>query len=67
MSGIIAFFRASPPKAGAAFDEHRFRRVRWQTFIAMTTAYVTFTSAGYPSPSPKARWWSWGSPRRSSA
>ncbi|STT02104.1 major facilitator superfamily protein [Klebsiella pneumoniae] len=42
MSGIIAFFRASPPKAGAAFDEHRFRRVRWQTFIAMTLAYVTF-------------------------
>ena len=42
MSGIIAFFRASPPKAGAAFDEHRFRRVRWQTFIAMTMAYVTF-------------------------
>lgn len=42
MSGIIAFFRASPPKAGAAFDEQRFRRVRWQTFIAMTTAYVTF-------------------------
>ena len=42
MSGIIAFFRASPPKTGAAFDEHRFRRVRWQTFIAMTLAYVTF-------------------------
>lgn len=42
MSGIIAFFRASPPKAGAAFDEQRFRRVRWQTFIAMTLAYVTF-------------------------
>ncbi|HBZ9112553.1 TPA: MFS transporter [Klebsiella pneumoniae] len=42
MSGIIAFFRASPPKEGAAFDEHRFRRVRWQTFIAMTLAYVTF-------------------------
>ncbi|MCX2643698.1 MFS transporter, partial [Klebsiella pneumoniae] len=42
MSGIIAFFRASPPKAGAAFDEHRFRRVRWQTFLAMTLAYVTF-------------------------
>lgn len=42
MSGIIAIFRASPPKAGAAFDEQRFRRVRWQTFIAMTLAYVTF-------------------------
>jgi Sugar phosphate permease len=42
MSGIIHFFRASPPQAGAAFDEKRFRRVRWQTFIAMTLAYVTF-------------------------
>ncbi|HIF6316060.1 TPA: MFS transporter [Raoultella ornithinolytica] len=43
MSGrIIAFFRASPPKAGAQFDEQRFRRVRWQTFLAMTVAYVTF-------------------------
>ena len=41
MSGIIHFFRASPPQAGAAFDEKRFRRVRWQTFIAMTLAYVT--------------------------
>lgn len=56
MSGIIAFFRASPPKAGAAFDEHRFRRVRWQTFIAMALPTSPFTSAGYPSPSPKARW-----------
>ena len=43
MSGrIIAFFRASPPKAGGEFDEQRFRSVRWQTFITMTLAYVTF-------------------------
>ncbi len=43
MSGrIIAFFRASPPKAGGEFDERRFRSVRWQTFITMTLAYVTF-------------------------
>lgn len=43
MSGrIIAFFRASPPKAGGEFDERRFRSMRWQTFITMTLAYVTF-------------------------
>lgn len=52
-------FRASPPKAGAQFDEQHFRRVRWQTFLAMTVAYVTFTSAGCHLPSPKARSSSW--------
>lgn len=67
MSGIIAFFRASPPKAGAAFDEHRFRRVRWQTFIAMTLAYVTFYVCRLSFTVAKSALWSWGSPRRSSA
>ena len=65
MSGIIAFFRASPPKAGAAFDEQRFRRVRWQTFIAMTLAYVTFYVCRLSFTVAKKRWWIWGSPRRS--
>ncbi|MEB8194344.1 MFS transporter [Raoultella terrigena] len=42
MSGFFAFFRATPPKAVAPFSEQRFRFVRWQTFLAMTVAYVTF-------------------------
>ncbi|WP_434643352.1 MFS transporter [Klebsiella sp. I138] len=42
MSGFFAFFRAAPPKAAAQFSEPHFRWVRWQTFLAMTIAYVTF-------------------------
>ncbi|HIG8795213.1 TPA: MFS transporter [Raoultella terrigena] len=42
MSGFFAFFRATQPKAVAPFSEQRFRFVRWQTFLAMTVAYVTF-------------------------
>ena len=42
MSGLIRFFRASPAKTTAVFNEQRFRSVRWQTFLAMTLAYVTF-------------------------
>ena len=42
MSGFFAFFRATPPKAVVPFSEQRFRFVRWQTFLAMTVAYVTF-------------------------
>lgn len=42
MSGFFAFFRATPPKAVAPFSEQRFHFVRWQTFLAMTVAYVTF-------------------------
>ncbi len=42
MSGLLSFFRASPEKSAGAFNEQRFRFVRWQTFLAMTLAYVTF-------------------------
>ncbi|ROR13492.1 OPA family sugar phosphate sensor protein UhpC-like MFS transporter [Erwinia sp. JUb26] len=42
MSGLIRFFRASPAKTTADFNQRRFRSVRWQTFLAMTLAYVTF-------------------------
>lgn len=42
MSGLIRFFRASPAKTTADFNQLRFRSVRWQTFLAMTLAYVTF-------------------------
>ncbi|MCT9872171.1 hypothetical protein, partial [Paenarthrobacter aurescens] len=42
MSGLLSYFRASPEKHAGAFNEQRFRFVRWQTFLAMTLAYVTF-------------------------
>ncbi|VTN14927.1 G-3-P permease [Raoultella terrigena] len=38
----MLFFARTPPKAVAPFSEQRFRFVRWQTFLAMTVAYVTF-------------------------
>ncbi len=43
MSGILAFFKASPavrPRGG--FNEKAFRLLRWRTFLAMTVAYVMF-------------------------
>lgn len=43
MSGLFAFFKAAPaaPTAGL-FNEKKFLRLRWQTFLAMTIAYVMF-------------------------
>ncbi|VED53009.1 Uncharacterised protein [Raoultella terrigena] len=55
MSGFFAFFRATPPKAVAPFSEQRFRFVRWQTFLAMTVAYVTFYVCACRLPLLKAR------------
>lgn len=42
MSGLLSFFRARPAKQAGEFDQQRFRVARWQTFLAMTLAYVTF-------------------------
>ena len=43
MSGIFAFFKAAPAApAHAQFNERKFNRLRWQTFLAMTVAYVMF-------------------------
>ncbi|HCW99219.1 MAG: MFS transporter [Pantoea sp.] len=42
MYGLIGFFRAAPAKHAAPLNAERFRFVRWQTFLAMTAAYVTF-------------------------
>jgi len=43
MSGIFAFFKAAPAApAPGQFNERKFNRLRWQTFLAMTVAYVMF-------------------------
>lgn len=43
MSAIINFFKASPAVvAQGKMDTRKFTLLRWQTFLAMTLAYVTF-------------------------
>ncbi|MCU5772047.1 MFS transporter [Erwiniaceae bacterium BAC15a-03b] len=43
MSGIFGFFKAARPvPASGHFNEKKFTFLRWQTFLAMTLAYVTF-------------------------
>ncbi|MFS2222422.1 MFS transporter [Pantoea sp. B65] len=43
MSAILSFFKAARPVAAEGhFNAKKFTFLRWQTFLAMTVAYVTF-------------------------
>lgn len=43
MKGLFHFFKAAPARpADGPFDESAFRRLRWQTFLAMSVSYAMF-------------------------